>query len=46
MLKEVEDEGQVRITTRWVVTIKTKDGVEMTKARLTARGFEEEDIYA
>ena len=39
--KEVEDEGQTRITTTWVLTLK---GHEI-KARLTARGFQEEDEY-
>ena len=38
---EVEDEGQNRITTTWVLTLKGHD----VKARLTARGFQEEDEY-
>ena len=39
---EVEDEGQVAISVRWVITEKVKDGKTSTKARLVARGFEEE----
>ena len=37
----VEDTGQPRITTTWVLTLK---GLEV-KARLTARGFQEEDEH-
>ena len=42
--EEVEDEGQTRITTRWVVTRKEDhDGMKVkTKARLCMRGFQEE----
>ena len=39
--QEVEDEGQNRITTTWVLTLKGHD----VKARLTARGFQEEDEH-
>ena len=39
--REVADEGQTRITTTWVLTLK---GLEV-KARLTARGFQEEDEH-
>ena len=39
--KTVEDEGQNHITTTWVLTLKGHD----IKARLTARGFQEEDEY-
>ena len=39
--KVVEDKGQPRITTTWVLTLK---GHEI-KARLTARGFQEEDEH-
>ena len=39
--KVVEDTGQPRITTTWVLTLK---GLEV-KARLTARGFQEEDEH-
>ena len=38
---EVDDEGQNRITTTWVLTLKGLD----VKARLTARGFQESDEY-
>ena len=40
---EVEDEGQSYLSVRWVITVKHKDGEQFTKARLVARGFEEED---
>ena len=41
--EEVKDEGQERITSRWVITKKTKqDGQkEDYKGRLVARGFQE-----
>ena len=39
---EVEDTGQKAVSTRWVVTEKIKDGEVICKARLVARGFEEE----
>ena len=38
---EVQDEGQSYITTRWVCTEKIKDNEIVLKARLVARGFEE-----
>ena len=41
---EVEDNGQVCVSTRWVVTEKCKDGEKVVKARLVARGFEELDL--
>lgn len=40
--EEVEDVGQKAISTRWVVTEKVKGGEKICKARLVARGFEEE----
>ena len=40
--EEVHDAGQKAISTRWVVTEKMKDGVKICKARLVARGFEED----
>ena len=44
VFKEVEDEGQYpRVTTKWVCTEKEKGGKTVTKARLVARGFEEND---
>ena len=39
--KEVDDNGQDKITTTWVLTLKGHD----VKARLTARGFQEQDEY-
>ena len=39
---EVEDIGQPRISTRWVCTEKLKGGKLVLKARLVARGFEED----
>ena len=40
--EEVENNGQAAISVRWVVTEKYKGGQLITKARLVARGFEEE----
>ena len=40
--KEVENKGQKDISTRWIVTEKIKEGEEICKARLVARGFEED----
>ena len=39
--EEVENIGQEAITVRWVVTRKIKNGKSIIKARLVARGFEE-----
>ena len=39
--EEVEDRGQRVISVRWVVTEKVIDGMTKIKARLVARGFEE-----
>ena len=39
--KEIPDEGQSTINTCWVVTEKSSDGKKIMKARLVARGFEE-----
>ena len=41
--KEVPNEGQKTISTRWVITTKVINGVMSTKARLVARGFEEKE---
>ena len=41
MYTPVDDVGQDRITTRWVISSKEKEGVTATKARLCARGFQE-----
>ena len=40
--EEVSDEGQEAMSVRWVVTPKIVDGEKRTKARLVARGFEED----
>ena len=40
--EEVNDNGQNTISVRWVVTPKIIDGKLSTKARLVARGFEED----
>ena len=42
VFEEVEWEGQDMISTRWVVTEKHTKGKTIVKARLVARGFEEE----
>ena len=42
VFETVEDIGQVRVSCKWVFTKKKKDGKEMVKARLVARGFEED----
>ena len=39
---EVDDTGQEVITTRWVITEKTDNGTTRIKARLVARGYEED----
>lgn len=39
---EVDDVGQTTMSVRWVVTEKMKEGKSVVKARLVARGFEEE----
>ena len=41
---EVEDKGQSAISSRWVITEKYKEGEKFVKARLVARGFEEDQI--
>ena len=40
--EEVDDVGQKITTSRWVITEKVKDGIAQIKARLVARGFEED----
>ena len=40
--EEVEDRGQEFISVRWVITEKVKNGRPVIKARLVARGFEED----
>ena len=48
VFQEVEEVGQEKISTTWVVTEKLKDGKTVIKARLVARGYEEDknDIRA
>ena len=43
VFEEVEDLGQEKISTTWVITEKMIDGRMVTKARLVARGYEEND---
>ena len=45
VFEEVDDEGQPTISVRWVITEKVKDSRVVTKARLVARGFEENTTY-
>ena len=42
--EEVEDRGQESMSVRWVITEKVKSNKTVVKARLVARGFEEESI--
>ena len=46
VFEEAEDVGQPVISVRWVITEKEKQGSKVVKARLVARGFEEnlEDV--
>ena len=44
VFEEVENQGQKAISTRWIITQKIKSGTQVIKARLVARGFEEELI--
>ena len=41
--EEVPDNGQTTISVRWVCTEKDTEKGKVTKARLVARGYEEED---
>ena len=41
---EVEDKNQAKISARWVVTAKVIGEDKIIKARLVARGFEDEEI--
>ena len=40
---EVENEGQNTVSCRWVIEIKKIDGLDVTKARLVAQGFEDDE---
>ena len=42
MFEEVEDNGQRSISTRWIITEKIKNEQSVIKARLVARGYEED----
>ena len=42
--EEVDDEGQVCMSTRWICTLKETPNELVPKARLVARGFEEKGI--
>ena len=42
---EVDDVGQEYISLRWVIKSKVTDGTTFTKARLCARGFEEQQNF-
>ena len=42
--EEVDDVGQKTLSVRWVVTEKIKKGKTIVKARLVARGFEEDTL--
>ena len=42
--EEVDDEGQVCMSTRWICTLKETPNELIPKARLVARGFEEKGI--
>ena len=44
VFEEVDDKGQKAISARWIITEKVKKGKRKIKARLVARGFEEEEI--
>ena len=41
VFEPVDDIGQSRVSCKWVITTKEKDGQKIVKARLVARGFEE-----
>ena len=41
VFQEVKDVGQPRVSCKWVIVSKMKDGEKIVKARLVARGFEE-----
>ena len=43
VFQEVENTGQSLMSTRWICTEKIKGGAIICKARLVARGFEEDD---
>ena len=43
VVQEVEDRGQTTVSTTWVITVKKEGNEEKVKARLVARGYEEEN---
>ena len=44
VFEEVPDEGQKKLSVRWVITEKVKSDERIIKARLVVRGFEEDSI--
>ena len=44
VFEEVECKSQELLSVRWVITEKIKNGVEVVKARLVVRGFEEDTL--
>ena len=42
MFESVQNENQPIISSRWIITERFKDGKKVVKARLVARGFEED----
>ena len=42
VFEKVKDNGQTTVSVRWIITEKVKDGSPVVKARLVARGFEED----
>ena len=44
VFEEIPDEGQEAMSMRWVVTEKIKEDKKVVKARLVARGFEEQNV--
>ena len=44
VFSEVDNEGQPLVSCRWIITSKEKNGVNTTKARLVARGFEDVEV--
>ena len=42
VFESVQNENQPTISSRWIITEKFKDGKKIVKARLVARGFEED----
>lgn len=45
VFEEVDNDGQEVLTVRWVITEKVKNKQPVIKARLVARGFEEDTLF-